>query len=66
MSNPIPKGKNAFTYRPAAAFTDAERKRMEMSSRSQARGKEQAKRNKGRAVYGLNDNPDNAPPEYKR
>ena len=65
MSNPIPRGQNAFTYRPAAAFTDAERKHMEMSGRSQARGKAQAKRNKGRAVYGLNDNPDNAPPEYK-
>lgn len=66
MSNPIPKGQNAFTYRPAAAFTDAERKHMEMSSRSQVRGKAQAKRNRGRAVYGLSDNPDNAPPEYKR
>lgn len=66
MSNPIPKGQNAFTYRPAVAFTAAERKYIEMSSRSQVRGKAQAKRSKGRAVYGLNDNPDNAPPEYKR
>jgi len=66
MSNPIPKGQNAFTYKPESVFTPAERRYMKLSARGRAQGSTTAKRSKGIAVLGLKGNPDNAPPEYKR
>lgn len=60
----IPKGQNAFTWRPPEQFTADDRKRQ--GHNGVAGGKKRAMQQRGMAVLGLKSDPARAPVRYRR